>query len=39
MSPQEKLLNNPVGYTPNSSEYALWLECGLNAFRDIRVKK
>ena len=39
MSPEEKLLNNPVGYTPNSSEYALWLECGLNSFRDNKVKK
>ena len=39
ISPEEKLLNNPVGYTPNASEYALWLECGLNAFRDIKVKK
>ncbi len=36
ISPEEKLLNNPAGYTPNASEYALWLECGLNAFRDIR---
>jgi thiol:disulfide interchange protein DsbD len=39
MSSDEKLLNNPVGYTPNSSEYALWLECGLNSFRDHKEKK
>lgn len=28
----EKLLNLPVGYTPNEKEYAGWLNCGLEAF-------
>lgn len=28
----QKLLNLPVGYTPNVKEYADWLNCGLNAF-------
>lgn len=28
----EKLLNNPVGYTPNIKEYKDWLLCGLQAF-------
>lgn len=32
LSPDEKLLNNPVGYTPDASEYISWLQCGLNAF-------
>ena len=27
----EKLLNNPVGYTPDQSEYAEFLRCGLEA--------
>ena len=28
----EKLLNNPVGYTPNIKDYKDWLLCGLQAF-------
>ncbi len=28
----EKLMNRPVGYTPNEKDYADWLNCGLNAF-------
>jgi thiol:disulfide interchange protein DsbD len=28
----EKLMNLPVGYTPNVSKYAAWLNCGLDAF-------
>ena len=32
ISPDEKLLTKPVGYTPNAAEYAQWLECGLDAF-------
>jgi hypothetical protein len=31
LSPEEKLLNKPVGYTPSVSEYAKWLEDGLKA--------
>jgi thiol:disulfide interchange protein DsbD len=33
ISPDEKLLNKPVGYTPNSKEYASWLQCGLDAYK------
>lgn len=29
---EEKLMNNPVGYTPNIKEYKAWLLCGLEAF-------
>lgn len=32
LSPEEKLLNRPVGYTPNETEYLTWLKCGLEAF-------
>jgi thioredoxin-related protein len=32
ISPGEKLLNLPVGYTPAANEYANWLKCGLDAF-------
>jgi thiol:disulfide interchange protein DsbD len=27
MSPDQKLLSNPVGYTPNIKEYLNWLQC------------
>ena len=32
VSPDEKLLSLPVGYTPDPKKYAGWLQCGLNAF-------
>ena len=32
ISPDEKLLTRPVGYTPDEKEYTRWLECGLQAF-------
>lgn len=32
LSPDEKLLTSPVGYTPNAAAYSKWLQCGLNAF-------
>ena len=27
MSPDQKILSNPVGYTPNAAEYLNWLQC------------
>ncbi|MET0244620.1 MAG: cytochrome c biogenesis protein CcdA [Flavitalea sp.] len=33
ISPDEKLLTRPVGYTPDSKEYFEWLKCGLEAFK------
>ena len=33
LSPDGKLLNPPVGYTPDADEYAEWLKCGLEAFK------
>jgi len=33
ISPDEKLLNRPVGYTPDAKEYASWLRCGLDAYK------
>lgn len=35
ISPDEKLLTRPVGYTPNEKEYIEWLKCGLDAFARI----
>jgi cytochrome c biogenesis protein CcdA/thioredoxin-related protein len=32
ISPDEKLMTKPVGYTPDAGEYAQWLQCGLDAF-------
>ena len=33
ISPDEKLMSYPVGYTPDSRDYAKWLQCGLDAYR------
>lgn len=33
VSPDEKLLTRPVGYTPNAQKYAEWLRCGLEALK------
>lgn len=35
ISPDEKLLTRPVGYTPDEEEYATWLKAGLEAFKKI----
>ena len=32
LSPDEQLLNHPVGYTPEAADYTNWLQCGLDAF-------
>ncbi len=32
VTPDEKLINNPVGYTPQPKAYQQWLQCGLDAF-------
>ena len=32
ISPDEKLLNKPVGYTPDPETYVQWLQCGLDAY-------
>lgn len=34
ITPDGKLLNHPVGYTPDEKDYNDWLECGLQAFKD-----
>jgi thiol:disulfide interchange protein DsbD len=35
LSPDEYLLNKPVGYTPDATEYSDWLACGLDAFEKL----
>lgn len=32
LNTKEQLLNNPVGYTPDATEYLKWLQCGKEAF-------
>src|SRR5262249_11061374 len=32
ISPDQQLLNNPIGYTPDYKAYAAWLRCGLEAY-------
>lgn len=32
ISPDEKLLNMPAAYEPSAAAYAMWLQCGLDAF-------
>jgi thiol:disulfide interchange protein len=36
ISPEEKLMSYPVGYTPDVKEYAAWLQCGLEAYQKTR---
>lgn len=35
ISPDEKLLNKPTGYTPDVKEYKRFLDCGLEAFKQV----
>ena len=36
ISPDEQLMNLPVGYTPDPKDYAHWLQCGLDAFHQAK---
>lgn len=38
LSPDEILLNAPVGYTPNPNEYKDFLDCGLAAFEQLEAQ-
>ena len=35
ISPDEKLMTFPVGYTPDPKAYAQWLQCGLDAYKQV----
>ncbi len=39
ITPEEKLLNNPVAYTPEPADYKAFLECGLETFKKNRQSK
>ena len=34
ITPDQKLLTTPVGYTPEADEYKAWLRCGLETFEN-----
>jgi len=36
ISPDERVLTLPVGYTPNVQEYTNWLQCGVDAYNKIK---
>jgi thiol:disulfide interchange protein DsbD len=36
ISPDQKLLTHPVAYTPDPKAYAQWLQCGLDAFKQLQ---
>ncbi len=36
VSPEEKLLISPRGYTPDAKEYVSFLDCGLDAYKETR---
>ena len=38
ISPDQKLLTRPVGYTPDPQAYAQWLRCGLEAYKTTAAK-
>ena len=39
LSSDGKLLNNPVGYTPEEKDYASFLQCGLDAYKQLTQSK
>jgi thiol:disulfide interchange protein len=39
LSPDGKMLNHPVGYTPDSDEYSSFLQCGLDRFNELSGQK
>ena len=38
LAPDGKMLNQPVPYTPDVQEYASFLECGLNRFKELNAQ-
>jgi hypothetical protein len=34
--PSEKILTKTKSYTPSASEFAEWLQCGLDAFKKVK---
>lgn len=39
LSPDEQLMNHPVGYTADAEQYKAWLECGVKANEGTRDKE
>ena len=38
LSPDGELMNAPVGYTPDVSEYVDWMKCGIEAYEDYKIE-
>jgi hypothetical protein len=38
ITPDQQLLNKPIGYTPDPAAYADWLKCGLEAYHKVAQK-
>ncbi len=36
LSPDQRLISKPIGYTPNSEKFAAWLSCGLTGMKQIK---
>ncbi|HJV20364.1 MAG TPA: thioredoxin family protein [Sediminibacterium sp.] len=36
LSPDQQLINRPIGYTPDANEYGAWLECGIETMKKLR---
>ncbi len=34
LTPEGKLINHPVGYTPDAREYKAWLQCGVDTYKN-----
>jgi thiol:disulfide interchange protein DsbD len=36
LSPDQRLISKPIGYTPDAEKFAAWLSCGLNGMKQIK---
>lgn len=36
LSPDQRLISKPIGYTPDSEKFAAWLSCGLTGMKQIK---
>jgi len=36
LTPEEKLITKPIGYTPDPKAFAAWLSCGLNGMKQVK---
>lgn len=36
LTPEEKLITKPIGYSPDPNAFAAWLSCGLNGMKQVK---